>query len=383
MSPSNDSVTRHPPSLHRIAPGRLLRLLRYYGDAPRPCRLSHRASSPPGSTTPRASGFAPTGKETLSPTGQELLFLRCPRPDSPRWRRQGVPGSWETPMPACPALRPRWNLSARPFTRRLGTAFRISAIPSASTTAPISGLNHAAYELAVYASQCWSPNTTQDSLPAGGQPLPGGSQYPLGLTRRFPRCLPLLTSLPPSPGLTWRTAPRERARNAGSGGRSRPHPAESLAGAPEGADPAQARATDYRSALLRRRDATAAGTTIQKRTESATRAPAPAGPLVARRRASEAAPNAAVPSIARSVPVLTASTGFTRVAATNTLDALPEGRSMAAPRAATSKSTTAANQRMSAIARVRVLRPTAPDASAAARPRKIAVRARDAAKRKP
>jgi hypothetical protein len=43
----------------------------------------------------------------------------------------------------------------------------------------LSRLDHAAIALAVYASQCGSPRPTQDSLPAGGQPLPCGT-----LTRR-------------------------------------------------------------------------------------------------------------------------------------------------------------------------------------------------------
>ena len=45
-----------------------------------------------------------------------------PRPDS-RWRRQGLPGSWGTPVRTCPALRPRRDLRARPL-RRVGAAFR-------------------------------------------------------------------------------------------------------------------------------------------------------------------------------------------------------------------------------------------------------------------
>ena len=49
-------------------------------------------------------------------------------------------------------------------------------------------------------------------------------------------------------------APRERSVCAGSGERSRPHPAESLAGAPEGADPAQAR-SDGPTQVEARRDA--------------------------------------------------------------------------------------------------------------------------------
>jgi hypothetical protein len=156
-----------------------------------PTKLPH----PLGSTTSCASHFAPAGREALPPAGQELLFLRCPIPDCPRWRRQGVPGSWETPMPACPALQTPVEPKRQAISGRLGAAFRLNATASASTTAPISGLHHAAYELAVYASCATLAANTQDSLPAGGQPLPGGSDYPLGLTRRFQVVVPPSTSL--------------------------------------------------------------------------------------------------------------------------------------------------------------------------------------------
>ena len=45
--------------------------------------------------------------------------------------------------------------------------------------------------------------TTQHAVPAGGQPLPGGLEYPLGSIERFLRFR--LTSLPPFPGFAWRT----------------------------------------------------------------------------------------------------------------------------------------------------------------------------------
>jgi hypothetical protein len=51
----------------------------------------------------------------------------------------------------------------------------------------LSGLDHTARALAVYASQAPSRTTTQDSLPAGDQPLPGGSNYPARRLRRFLR----------------------------------------------------------------------------------------------------------------------------------------------------------------------------------------------------
>src|SRR5690606_36932933 len=54
----------------------------------------------------------------------------------------------------------------------------------------LSRLYRAAFTLAVYASQLSSSRrnctATQDSLPAGGQPVPGGIGYPQGCCVRFP-----------------------------------------------------------------------------------------------------------------------------------------------------------------------------------------------------
>ena len=123
--------------------------------------------------------FAPSGREALPPAGQELLFLRCPRPetqDGDDWASQ-VPG-----RPPCPhaLLLDPGGTSAPGHLRRLSVAFRLSATASASTTAPISGLNHTAYELAVYAScatlaadharlasGCWPTFAGRECLPAG------------------------------------------------------------------------------------------------------------------------------------------------------------------------------------------------------------------------
>src|ERR1700678_2912816 len=49
----------------------------------------------------------------------------------------------------------------------------------------ISGLNHRAFDLAVYASQWRSPAPTQDLLPAAGPALPDGIGYPQGFNERF------------------------------------------------------------------------------------------------------------------------------------------------------------------------------------------------------
>ena len=80
-----------------------------------------------------------------------------------------VPGG-----PSCtrPALRPRWSPGAASFSR---AGMLPSAIPtaSASTTNQISGLDHAAHALAVYASRRGSLPPVQDSLPAGRTALAG------------------------------------------------------------------------------------------------------------------------------------------------------------------------------------------------------------------
>ena len=49
----------------------------------------------------------------------------------------------------------------------------------------ISGLNHTAFDLAVYASRRRSPAPTQDSFPAAGPALPDGIGYPQGSNERF------------------------------------------------------------------------------------------------------------------------------------------------------------------------------------------------------
>src|SRR6266496_4346693 len=125
--------------------------------------------------------FAPSGREALPPAGQELLFLRCPRPETQDGddRASQVPG-----RPPCPhaLLLDPGGTSAPGHLRHLSVAFRLSATASASTTAPISGLNHTAYELAVYAScatlaaaharlasGCWPTFAGRECLPAGSR----------------------------------------------------------------------------------------------------------------------------------------------------------------------------------------------------------------------
>ena len=96
-----------------------------------------------------------------------------------RWKRQGVPSSWGTLFCLRPVLGPRRDQPVRPL-RQLGTAPRIGN-DEGSPRRVISGLDHTASALAVYASTAGSPHRLQDSLLAAGQ------LYQTGLvTRRIP-----------------------------------------------------------------------------------------------------------------------------------------------------------------------------------------------------
>src|SRR5208337_2684572 len=103
-----------------------------------------------------------------------------------RWRRQGLPSSRETPM----IIR---QCSSDPGVTRQAE-WTMSELPGAAPATDhdegsprvlISGLNHTAFDLAVYASQWKLPTTAQDSLPAAGPALPDGVGYPQGFDERF------------------------------------------------------------------------------------------------------------------------------------------------------------------------------------------------------
>jgi hypothetical protein len=79
------------------------------------------------------------------------------------------------------------------LSRCLAASWHVDAAPAlvndeGSSGYFLSGLNHAASVLAVYASQHASRRTTQDSLAAGGQPLLRGIGYPPGYVRGFNSC---------------------------------------------------------------------------------------------------------------------------------------------------------------------------------------------------
>ena len=72
---------------------------------------------------------------------------------------------------------------------------------SAPTTRTISGLNHTAYILPVYASQGELPHRYATLGSGCRHTWPGGTGYPLGSNEKFQRRLPH----PNLPGLAWRT----------------------------------------------------------------------------------------------------------------------------------------------------------------------------------
>jgi hypothetical protein len=79
----------------------------------------------------------------------------------------------------CPALRPRQDRRARPYSV-VGAAPALSTAKAPATNI-LSRLNHTALALAVYASYAVLPRPTQDSLPAVGQLCGAGL-----VTRRIP-----------------------------------------------------------------------------------------------------------------------------------------------------------------------------------------------------
>jgi hypothetical protein len=91
--------------------------------APTPCRPSRRTSLPSlGGTALALVGSLLSATERCHRRPGDLinqltLILVHAR------RRQGLAGSWGTPLCACRALRPRRDLRARP-SRRIGAAFR-------------------------------------------------------------------------------------------------------------------------------------------------------------------------------------------------------------------------------------------------------------------
>ncbi len=159
-----------------------------------PC-ASRRAPLPSlGDTLRCACRFAPGGPGR--PTAGLGFVVRSPQPESSR--REAVRASQVPVQPAVPM--PCSSTPAGPHAPgHYGAATRPPLCPRRRLPRfiQLSRLNRTALGLAVYASPGALPHKTQNSLPAAGQALPGGDQYPAGLLRKVSDSdRPPFTSLP-------------------------------------------------------------------------------------------------------------------------------------------------------------------------------------------
>jgi hypothetical protein len=137
---------------------------------------------------PSANASLPCG--SAHPPGQGSLFTRLPMTAE---RSSACSGGDDRasqvpegpPLHTCAGSRDPGG--AEPPGHGDGSVLPSAALrASASTISAISGLDSRAHVLAVYASQAGlAPTPTQDSLPAGGQPLPGGGQNPARSQMKF------------------------------------------------------------------------------------------------------------------------------------------------------------------------------------------------------
>ena len=106
---------------------------------------------------------------------------------------------WGTPCARAPLVDPGGSLGTGRCVRRVLPSYKGKESASALD---LSRLGHAAHALPVYASQSRSPFPTQDSVLAASQRCQVGLVAHRVPLRGF--CSPI-SSLPPRPGLTWRT----------------------------------------------------------------------------------------------------------------------------------------------------------------------------------
>ena len=174
-------MTWHPPSLHRVPWGRFpdfdgtMQMLRLPRRHPGALRLHLR----PGTYLARCllprlagSGCRGPGISTSGIPGRIGVERRGP----PRFL--GNPHA-DMPCSLTPVGRSRLAMAA---CRCCLPQFRLRRLPRYTL---LSGLDHTACQLPVYASSRTLPHATQHSVPAAGQALPGGIGYPLGSIRRF------------------------------------------------------------------------------------------------------------------------------------------------------------------------------------------------------
>lgn len=163
--------------------------------APTPCRPSRRTSFPSLGGTALALDVRSQGSRALLP-GPGLV-QRVAHPAPRARRRQGLSGSWGTPI----AYMPRSLTPARsPRPAFLGVSMLPSVYLTTSALAAIifrGSITRPAHSLCTLRRTDRSAST-QHSVPAGGQPLPGGTCSPPGPGGRFQSVS--ITSRSPSPG---------------------------------------------------------------------------------------------------------------------------------------------------------------------------------------
>lgn len=106
------------------------------------------------------------------PIGLGLVLPATP-PRHYWWKRQGLPGSWRTPLSACPALRLRSALTARPFSGSVLPS--VNGTTSAPTITDFGVQSHGRHLRSPPLHSPGYPSTVGSSLPAGGHPSPGGT----------------------------------------------------------------------------------------------------------------------------------------------------------------------------------------------------------------
>ena len=170
--------------------------------APSPGRPSRRTSFPALGGTVRALVVRSRGRRTLRlpglgcSTGCPSRLSRAETTRSPRFL-----GSPRVCMPR--SLTP----ASSSRQAQLGVSTRPSVVLTTSALASIvfrGSITRPAHSLCTLRRADHSA-TTQHSVPAGGQPLPGGTGYPLGSIERFPISrLPLFLLPQASPGALGR-----------------------------------------------------------------------------------------------------------------------------------------------------------------------------------
>ena len=198
-------MTRHSPFLFRLSSGGIRRHHRYYGRAKTPlCHpLALRCLRTMVPSFPLFFVSPDTTREMRSYQAWSFTAFPDGRPcHYSRWNSPGLPGSWGVLSCLCPALRPRPRLPALPV-RQFGVAPDGQTTKAATIT--ISGLNHTASALAVYASRCGFPALAR--LASGGgltltgwdsNPLDSYGEFHVGFTRLSiptPQALPGATVL--------------------------------------------------------------------------------------------------------------------------------------------------------------------------------------------